>query len=237
MNTGSQPFYPNSFYNPYDAEIINRINTISGDNNIRYNNNNNNNMDFYFLNRSYGINNEVKSYVINSNNDIKTRNSQEENIPNLGFSIIKQTTPTQSEPALSIFDNNINVNGNNNLNNINNNYQESNSTNYEIVNDSKNIFEVSGSNYFKMKFVNNLFSNKNNEIASDITEILNKITPKNYQIMKIELIPKIITKNENNEDLFVNILYPFAINQKNNQTMYAKLCKDIDKFYNKKEKS
>ena len=237
LNTGSQPFYPNSFYNPYDAEIINRINTISGDNNIRYNNNNNNNMDFYFLNRSYGINNEVKSYVINSNNDIKTRNSQEENIPNLGFSIIKQTTPTQSEPALSIFDNNINVNGNNNLNNINNNYQESNSTNYEIVNDSKNIFEVSGSNYFKMKFVNNIFSNKNNEIASDITEILNKITPKNYQIMKIELIPKIITKNENNEDLFVNILYPFAINQKNNQTMYAKLCKDIDKFYNKKEKS
>ena len=214
LRTDSQPFFPTLLYSPYNVALLNRINTFNSYNNIR-NNNINNNLDY------------CKPYIIKSNNNIKVRNSQDENSPNLGSPIINQTTtPTQSEQALSNLDINNNVN-----------CFGSNSADLGNINENKNVFDVNENDNFNIKFVNNQFLNNNNDVASDIREILNKVTYKNYQIMKNNLIPKIITENENYEELFINILYPFAINQKNNQTIYAKLCKDIDKFYNKKEKA
>ena len=85
------------------------------------------------------------------------------------------------------------------------------------------------------------YINKQNElispILSDILENLNLMTPKNYSLVKNQIL-KLLNNNDNNISMeFVNILYSMGVNQIKFQRMYSKLFKDIDKFQNKKDKS
>ena len=95
----------------------------------------------------------------------------------------------------------------------------------------------------KNELIKRNYINKKNQsespILSDILECINIISPKNYIIIKNKLINIISNKEKNISISFVNILYPIAINQKNYQPIYAKLCRDIDKIdksNNKKDK-
>ena len=96
----------------------------------------------------------------------------------------------------------------------------------------------------KDELVKKNYINKKNQsespILSDILECINIISPKNYFIIKNKLLNIIANKEKDIEISFVNILYPIAINQRKYQTLYAKLCKDIDKIdkcHNKKDKT
>ena len=88
----------------------------------------------------------------------------------------------------------------------------------------------------KKNYVNKKYQSET-PLVSDILEYLNLITPKNYFIIKEKILNIIINNEPNIALLFVNILYPIAINQKKYQPIYAKLCKDLDKYHNKKDKS
>ena len=88
----------------------------------------------------------------------------------------------------------------------------------------------------KKNYINNKFESES-PILCDILENLNKITLKNYFLLKDKLFNIIINNNENISVLFISILYSIATNQRKFQSLYAKLCKDIDKCHNKKDKS
>ena len=82
--------------------------------------------------------------------------------------------------------------------------------------------------FTKKRYINKKHQSQS-PFLSDILENLNIISPKNYFKIKDNIL-KIILNNELNISiLFVNILYPIAINQLKYQPIYAKLCKDIDK--------
>ena len=74
-------------------------------------------------------------------------------------------------------------------------------------------------------------------ISLDILEYINIISPKNYLLIKNNILNILINNEENSGTIFINILYPIAIAQKKYQPIYAKLCKDLDKYFNKKDKT
>jgi hypothetical protein len=129
-------------------------------------------------------------------------------------------------------------------NSINNTYRNNNT---KIDIDTNNN---SNNNINKNKIVKNLiikddltkkdYINKKNQLQtpllSDILEYINLISIKNYYKVKKNIINLIINSDQNIELLFIKILYPIAINQKKYQPIYAKLCKDIDKYFNKKDR-
>jgi len=131
-------------------------------------------------------------------------------------------------------------------NSINNTYRNNN-TKIDIEGNNNNN---SNNNSNKNKVVKNLiikddltkkdYINKKNQfqtpLLSDILEYINIISIKNYYKIKNNIINIIINSDQNIELLFIKILYPIAINQKKNQPIYAKLCKDIDKYFNKKDR-
>ena len=131
-------------------------------------------------------------------------------------------------------------------NSITNTYRNNN-TKIDIEANNNND---SNSNNNKNKIVKNLiikddltkkdYINKKNQfqtpLLSDILEYINIISIKNYYKIKNNIINIIINSDQNIELLFIKILYPIAINQKKNQPIYAKLCKDIDKYFNKKDR-
>ena len=74
-------------------------------------------------------------------------------------------------------------------------------------------------------------------IKASILELLNKITISNYSEIKNNLLA-IITKENEKQEKFVDIVFSKAITEPNYNRLYAKLCKDIDKnLVNKKEKT
>jgi len=83
----------------------------------------------------------------------------------------------------------------------------------------------------------NYTNTKLSSIALDLLEYINIISPNNYFIIKNNILNLIINNEHNNETLFIDILYPIAINQTKYQPVYAKLCKDLDKYFNKKDKT
>ena len=129
-------------------------------------------------------------------------------------------------------------------NSINNTYRNNNT---KIDIDTNNN---SNNNINKNKIIKNLiikddltkkdYINKKNQLQtpllSDILEYINLISIKNYYKVKKNIINLIINSDQNIELLFIKILYPIAINQKKYQPIYAKLCKDIDKYFNKKDR-
>ena len=88
----------------------------------------------------------------------------------------------------------------------------------------------------KKNYINNKFESES-PILCDILENLNKITLKNYFVIKDKLLSIILNNDETISILFISVLYTIAINQRKFQTIYAKLCKDIDKCHNKKDKT
>ena len=143
-------------------------------------------------------------------------------------------------------DNNTNINDNSKAKNIiskteskNEEIIEKEKNNEEVLeNHSQNIDSVDAKNSEESPKKNNYMNKRlKNDISLDILENINIISPKNYQTIKTEILNLIISDKENGESLFIDILYPIAINQIKYHPLYAKLCKDLDKYYNKKDKT
>ena len=106
-------------------------------------------------------------------------------------------------------------------------------TEEENNDDENNIIKNNLEEPIKKNYLNTKLSS----IALDLLEYINIISPKNYFIVKNNILNLIINNEQNNETLFIDILYPIAINQTKYQPVYAKLCKDLDKYFNKKDKT
>jgi len=90
---------------------------------------------------------------------------------------------------------------------------------------------------FEEPIKQNYSNTKLSSISLELLEYINIISPKNYFIVKNNILNLIINNEHNNETLFIDILYPIAINQTKYQPVYAKLCKDLDRYFNKKDKT
>ena len=183
----------------------------------------------FLLNDNNNENTNKKNSKIN---DLSKDNEDKENKP---YKKIKEdiqnipvTPPTKRNSFIK--DNSINNNENNFTKtdidcNINN-------TNTGIIIKNLSIKE----DLAKKSYINIRFQSES-PILCDILEYINIISLKNYFKIK-DKISNIITNNDENiSKLFVSILYPIAIKQKKYQPIYAKLCKDIDKNHNKKDKT
>lgn len=74
-------------------------------------------------------------------------------------------------------------------------------------------------------------------IKADIRELLNAITIDNYNIIKDDLV-LLIKNSPGNQIKFIDVLFYKAVNEKLYSVIYAKLCKDLDRWLtNKKEKT
>ena len=116
--------------------------------------------------------------------------------------------------------------------------EEFNSENNESSNkNKKNISRYSDEE--KEENINlNTFINENNKdnIKSDFIEFLNIILIDNYIEIRNKIVPYIIN-NPLNQEKFIDILYEKSIKEKKYRSLYAKLCKDLDKcLVRKKEK-
>ena len=131
----------------------------------------------------------------------------------------------------------INVNYNENIeienNNINDKIEAENNISINTNKDNNSINQNSEES-IKNNFINTKYKNP---ISLEIIEYINIISPKNYLTVKNSILNLIINCEKNIESLFVDILYPIAINQRKYQPLYAKLFKDLDKYFNKKEKT
>ena len=164
-------------------------------------------------------------------NDLSKDNEEKENktYKKIDMQNIQVTPPTKRNSFIK------DISINNNDNNFTKTDIDSNinNTNTGII--IKNFAikdDLSKKNYINSKY------QSESPILSDILEYLNIICPKNYFIIKDKIVNLFINNNEeNNPILFANILYQIAKNQKKFQPLYAKLCKDIDKHHNKKDKS
>ena len=187
----------------------------------------------FILNENSNNNNDNTNKKNVKFNDLSKDNEEKENKTfkkmNFDMQNIQVTPPTKRNSFIK--DNSINNNDNNFTktdidSNINN-------TNTGIILKTFAIKE----DLSKKNYINNKYQSES-PILSDILEYLNIICPKNYFIVKDKLVNLIINNNdENTPILFANLLYQIAQNQKKFQPLYAKLCKDIDKHHNKKDKS
>ena len=123
-------------------------------------------------------------------------------------------------------------------NSINNTYRNNNTKIETETNNNKNkiVTNFIINDDLKKKDYINKKNQFQTPLLSDILELINIISPKNYFKIKKNIINIIINSDPNIELLFIKILYPIAINQKKYQPIYAKLCKDIDKYFNKKDR-
>ena len=157
------------------------------------------------------IKNNEKINNINNNDNINNNN---------------EIIPIETKD-INIKDDEKGQNGNdiNNINNINKS---------NIINNNENDIINNLEEPIKKDYINNKLKFP---ISLDILEYINIITPKNYFTIKNNILNLIINNEQDNETLFIDILYPIAINQIKYQPVYAKLCKDLDKYFNKKEKT
>ena len=88
----------------------------------------------------------------------------------------------------------------------------------------------------KYNFTNKHYQNIS-PLLPDILENINIISPKNYISVKNNILNLLINDDNNIPIEFANMLYIIAIKQIKFQAIYSKLFKDIDKYYNKKDKS
>ena len=125
-------------------------------------------------------------------------------------------------------------------NSINKSYRNNNTKIDIETNNNSNKNKIVKSLIIKDDLTKKDYINKRNQfqtpLLSDILEYINIISVKNYCKIKNNIINIIINSEKNIELLFIKILYPIAINQKKYQPIYAKLCKDIDKYFNKKDR-
>ena len=127
-------------------------------------------------------------------------------------------------------------------NSKNENIRKNNKINYKKKENKEyaNINQIKSIQLEEKPIKYNYINEKNQKISpilSDILENVNIITPKNYFLVKNQIL-KLIKNNDNNIPMeFVNMLYPIAIKQIIYQPIYSKLFKDIDKFYQKKDKN
>ena len=199
---------------------------------LNENNNNENSTKKNFKNNSLLKDKEEKEEI-----EIKTYKKMNDIIQNV------QVTPKTNRNSF-IKDNSINNNENNftktDIETNTNNNINTNSTNINNIN-SNNSRTIPKTFTIKEDLTKKNYINNKNQLESpllsDILENINLITPKNYFIIKDKILNIIINNDPNISLLFVNILYPIAINQKKFQPVYAKLCKDLDKCHNKKDKS
>ena len=120
-------------------------------------------------------------------------------------------------------------------NNINININEKIINNEQLSEEeNQNQIVINSEEPLKKNYINNKHKNG---ISLDIIEYINIISSKNYITIKNEIINLMVSNKQNGESLFIDILYPIAINQIKYQPLYAKLCKDLDKYYNKKDKT
>lgn len=168
----------------------------------------NNNIDLNTIIVNKEKDKEEKQYQIKNNkNDVKT-------------------------PSNNIKDIFTKTNNNNNIENNNTIKSDFDIINERIIN--KN--EIINENLIKIKYLNNK-NQSESPVLSDILFLINIISTRNYFRIKNKILNLLINNGQNIPMQFVNILYPIAINQKKFQPIYAKLCKDIDKYYNKKDKN
>ena len=129
--------------------------------------------------------------------------------------------------------------------NINLNFKESSNDNYnstiksdfDILNErTTNKSIIINENLIKAKYINNK-NQSESPVLSDILFLINIISTRNYFKIKNKILNLLINNGPNIPMQFVNMIYPIAINQKRFQPIYAKLCKDIDKYYSKKDKN
>ena len=215
---------------------INEIN-IDKNNEIMPNNftDKNNNKNFDENNQSLSNNNKdfneiiVKKEEIKDKKDIEDKGDKEEK-----QNEIKNNNNFEEAPSK-----NINLFGKSKSND-NYNIIDNNSTiksDLDIINEritNKNI--IINENLIKVKYLNNK-NQSESPVLSDILFLVNIISVRNYFKIKNKILNLLINNGPNIPMQFVNLLYPIAINQKIFQPIYAKLCKDIDKYYNKKDKN
>ena len=177
--------------------------------------------------------------------NIKSERGKEENT-DYQFPIIQNEEIENKAENLNLLpNNNFDIYQNSKIdliNSITNSKKDSN----EFISNSKRKKEIAiQKSILSVKFleepIKKNYANKQHQlispILSDILENLNLITPKNYSIVKNQIF-KLLINNDNNISIeFVNILYSIGVNQIKFQRIYSKLFKDIDKFYNKKDKS
>ena len=107
----------------------------------------------------------------------------------------------------------------------------------EIINERINNKNITiNENLMKIKYLNNK-NQSESPVLSDILFLINIISTRNFFKIKNKILNLLINNGPNIPMQFVNLLYPIAIHQKIYQPIYAKLCKDIDKYYNKKDKN
>ena len=158
----------------------------------------------------------------NINNDSKTRN------------VISKIELKKEEEEEKEED--IDLKNNDKINDILEKEKIINNETKDEVNDS-NIIKLN--NYeepIKPNYINKRYKNS---FSLDLIEYINIISPNNYSTIKNNIL-NLITHCDikiKSESLFVDILYPIAIKQTKYQPIYAKLFKDLDKYYNKKDKA
>ena len=185
-------------------------------------------------------NNIIQNKILNTNNFEKEEKKEEKNIITNNGILISDNLKTKIEEITLSNNNELIIKDNNSYDNsktqsiISKEQQQKN----EEENEESDLKSNEKTNYeepIKQYYINKKYKN---QISSDILEYINIISPSNYTIVKNNIL-NLITKCDitiNSESLFVDILYPIAIEQTKYQPLYAKLFKDLDKYYNKKDK-
>ena len=197
--------------------------------------------------KNEGINLSNNEFLLNENNN--NENSNKKDLKNISLLKAKEEKEIKNFTKMDEIIQNIQAtpktdrNSSAKDNSINNNETNITKTDIDINNNiinnnsktiSKNL--VIKEDLTKKNYVNNK-NQSESPLLSDILEYLNLITPNNYFTIKEKILNIIVNNESNIALLFVNILYPTAINQPKFQPIYAKLCKDLDKYHNKKDKS